>query len=78
MGEFHSLGKTEYSQIDGELALIRLDSLRNELRSNRSVEAQIQVDLSFRKKYISSAISGSRMRGRTDLNSDVYDRFYEY
>jgi hypothetical protein len=78
MGEFHSLGKTEYSQIDGELALIRLDSLRNELRSNRSVEAQIQVDLSFRKKYISSAISGWRMRGRTDLNSDVYDRFYEY
>jgi hypothetical protein len=48
MGEFHSLGKTEYSQVNRELALIRLDSLRSELRSNRSVESQVQVDLLFR------------------------------
>lgn len=78
MEEFHSLGKTEYSQIDGELALIRLDSLRSELRSHSSVEPQIQVDLSFRIDLSAFSWFRNGCERRTDLDGDVYDRFYEY
>lgn len=78
MSGFHSLGKTEYSQIDGELALIRLDSLRSELRSDRSVEPQIQVDLLFCRNISTFSWFRDGFERRTDLDGDIDDRFYEY